>query len=163
MVIATRQRRLVLLGGAACHLAMVECLRLKFQVANALPHSHSTTMLGLTRPMSHMVLSPSQCSLHNEPIFRLLLKVAVNGTHQCESLNFCGALAPIAGECWVLYRGVCAYLCLSMCVFMACVYVCMHWCATLYLQPMALHANEGKSSSKTPAAPATRLSLRKGQ
>jgi hypothetical protein len=36
----------------------------------------------------------SQCSLHNAPIFRLLLKVAVNGTHQCESLNFCGALCP---------------------------------------------------------------------
>ena len=37
---------------------------------------------------------PSQCSLHNAPIFRLLLKVAVKGTHQCESLNFCGALGP---------------------------------------------------------------------
>ena len=36
----------------------------------------------------------SQCSLHNAPIFRLLLKVAVNGTHQCESQNFCGALCP---------------------------------------------------------------------
>jgi hypothetical protein len=36
----------------------------------------------------------SQCSLHSEPIFRLLLKVAVNGTHQCESLNFCGTLCP---------------------------------------------------------------------
>ena len=36
----------------------------------------------------------SQCSLHNVPIFRLLLKVAVNGTHQCESLNFCGASCP---------------------------------------------------------------------
>ena len=36
----------------------------------------------------------SQCSLHNAPIFRLLLKVAVNGTHQCESLNFCGTLVP---------------------------------------------------------------------
>ena len=36
----------------------------------------------------------SQRSLHNAPIFRLLLKVAVNGTHQCESLNFCGALRP---------------------------------------------------------------------
>ena len=36
----------------------------------------------------------SQCSLHNAPIFRLLLKVAVNGTHQCESLNFCGAFCP---------------------------------------------------------------------
>ena len=36
----------------------------------------------------------SQRSLHNEPIFRLLLKVAVKGTQQCEFLNFCGALAP---------------------------------------------------------------------
>ena len=36
----------------------------------------------------------SQCSLHNASIFRLLLKVAVNGTHQCESLNFCGTLVP---------------------------------------------------------------------
>ena len=34
----------------------------------------------------------SQRSLHNAPIFRLLLKVAVNGTHQCDFLNFCGAL-----------------------------------------------------------------------
>ena len=33
----------------------------------------------------------SQRSLHNAPIFRLLLKVAVNGTHQCDFLNFCGA------------------------------------------------------------------------
>ena len=35
---------------------------------------------------------PSQRSLHNAPIFRLLLKVAVNGTHQCDLTNFCGAL-----------------------------------------------------------------------
>ena len=36
----------------------------------------------------------SQRSLHNAPIFRLLLKVAVKGTHQCDFLNFWGALAP---------------------------------------------------------------------
>ena len=30
----------------------------------------------------------SQRSLHNAPIFRLLLKVAVNGTHQCDFPNF---------------------------------------------------------------------------
>ena len=36
----------------------------------------------------------SQRSLHNAPIFRLLLKVAVNGTHQCDFLNFCGDLGP---------------------------------------------------------------------
>ena len=34
----------------------------------------------------------SQRSLHNAPIFRLLLKVAVNGMHQCDFQNFCGAL-----------------------------------------------------------------------
>ena len=39
-------------------------------------------------------LQPSQRSLHNAPIFRLLLKVAVNGTHQCDFHNFCGALGP---------------------------------------------------------------------
>ena len=38
--------------------------------------------------------SVSQRSLHNAPIFRLLLKVAVNGTHQCDFLNFCGGLGP---------------------------------------------------------------------
>jgi len=36
----------------------------------------------------------SQRSLHNAPIFRLLLKVAVKGTHQCDFLNFCGAQWP---------------------------------------------------------------------
>ena len=36
----------------------------------------------------------SQRSLHNAPIFRLLLKVAVNGTHQCDFQNFCGAFGP---------------------------------------------------------------------
>jgi hypothetical protein len=30
----------------------------------------------------------SQRSLHNEPIFRLLLKVAVKGTHECDFANF---------------------------------------------------------------------------
>ena len=39
-------------------------------------------------------LVASQRSLHNAPIFRLLLKVAVNGTHQCDFQNFCGALGP---------------------------------------------------------------------
>ena len=35
-------------------------------------------------------LVASQRSLHYAPIFRLLLKVAVKGTHQCDLLNFCG-------------------------------------------------------------------------
>ena len=38
--------------------------------------------------MAHV--SASQRSLHIAPIFRLLLKVAVNGTQQCEFFNFCG-------------------------------------------------------------------------
>jgi hypothetical protein len=38
--------------------------------------------------------SLSQRSLHIAPIFRLLLKVAVNGTQQCDFQNFCGALGP---------------------------------------------------------------------
>ena len=37
------------------------------------------------------VLWPSQRSLHNAPIFRLLSKVAVNGKHQCDFVDFCGA------------------------------------------------------------------------
>ena len=40
--------------------------------------------------------SASQRSLHNEPIFRLLLKVAVKGTQQCEFLNFCGDYSPMS-------------------------------------------------------------------
>ena len=47
-----------------------------------------------TQCFSNADVRVSQCSLHNAPIFRLLLKVAVNGTHQCESLNFCGDLCP---------------------------------------------------------------------
>ena len=35
------------------------------------------------------MLVASQRSLHYAPIFRLLLKVAVNGTHQCDFPNFC--------------------------------------------------------------------------
>ena len=42
---------------------------------------------------SHHALA-SQRSLHNAPIFRLLLKVAVNGTHQCDYSNFCGDSGP---------------------------------------------------------------------
>ncbi len=35
--------------------------------------------------------SSSQRSLQDAPIFRLLLKVAVKGTHQCDFTNFWGA------------------------------------------------------------------------
>ena len=42
-----------------------------------------------TQCFSHARNVLSQCSLQSAPIFRLLLKVAVNGTHQRESLHFC--------------------------------------------------------------------------
>ena len=48
------------------------------------------------KPNPPINICTSQCSLHNAPIFRLLLKVAVKGTHQCESLNFCGTRVPIS-------------------------------------------------------------------
>ena len=70
--------------------------------------------------MTQPVLA-SQRSLHNAPIFRLLLKVAVNGTHQCDFQNFCGILGSqrnpsrkLSGKCagnvrriWL--RGLYAY------------------------------------------------------
>ena len=55
-------------------------------------------------PAPHCSLS--QRSLHNAPICRLLLKVAVHGTHQCDFINFCGAfgsqLPPTPGSHVVL-------------------------------------------------------------
>ena len=36
----------------------------------------------------------SQRSLHNAPIFRFLLKVAVNGTHQCDYSILCEDFGP---------------------------------------------------------------------
>ena len=50
-----------------------------------------TRGISILHPMSGAeAIAASQRSLHNAPIFRLLLKVAVNGTHQCDFLNFCG-------------------------------------------------------------------------
>ena len=46
--------------------------------------------------------SLSQRSLHIAPIFRLLLKVAVNGTQQCDFLNFCGSFGPNYRACLVV-------------------------------------------------------------
>ena len=55
----------------------------------------------------------SQRSLHNAPIFRLLLKVAVNGTHQCDFLNFCGGSGS---QC-----SLCDHSCLICKIILACV------------------------------------------
>ena len=51
-----------------------------------------STLIHPGRSRAHSCLS--QRSLHDTPIFRLLLKVAVNGTHQCDSFNFCGSFGP---------------------------------------------------------------------
>ena len=48
---------------------------------------HFTPADSLLRPQS----GASQRSLQDAPIFRLLLKVAVKGTHQCDFLNFWGS------------------------------------------------------------------------
>ena len=73
------------------------------RTTNQLPGKASGSYHGAGRSMARMSNhtrvpavwlvrgSPSQRSLHNAPIFRLLLKVAVNGTHQCDFSNFCGA------------------------------------------------------------------------
>ena len=47
-------------------------------------------MIVFTTGTGHLLRCSLQRSLHNAPIFRLLLKVAVNGTHQCDFSNFCG-------------------------------------------------------------------------
>ena len=55
-----------------------------------LPHVPALTVTRSLSKCASRLRCPqaSQRSLHNAPIFRLLLKVAVNGTHQCDFLNF---------------------------------------------------------------------------
>ena len=55
------------------------------------PSSSTTTCHSLHNAPTPTQIMASQRSLHNAPIFRLLLKVAVNGTHQCDYSNFCGS------------------------------------------------------------------------
>ena len=74
----------------ACTHAQLPCI-----TKHKAPSLEATKPITLsTQSFSKTGVGSSQCSLHNAPIFRLLLKVAVNGTHQCESLNFCGDLCP---------------------------------------------------------------------
>ena len=63
------------------------------ELASRRPSSDVWHTLPRDTPMPIHALS-SQRSLHNAPIFRLLLKVAVKGTHQCDFFNFCGAFGP---------------------------------------------------------------------
>ena len=66
----------------------------------------------------------SQRSLHNTPIFRLLLKVAVNGTHQCDSFNFCGSFGPQQTSVTALLYKLCEqnhFLCTTSMIAPRCV------------------------------------------
>ena len=66
------------------------------------PDQFLSACVGLFKPSL-----ASQRSLHNAPIFRLLLKVAVNGTHQCDFSNFCGAWS--SNHCFFALRGNSTY------------------------------------------------------
>ena len=85
------------------------------------------------------VVCVSQCSLHNAPIFRLLLKVAVNGTHQCDFSNFCGPFGFQQTQCrfgWPAPTGTahahCALARPHYCNAVRC-WPC--WCAGAVLEP----------------------------
>ena len=43
---------------------------------------------------SNPIETPAVISLHNAPILRLLLKIAMSGMHQCDFLNLCEMQAP---------------------------------------------------------------------
>ena len=69
----------------------------------------------------------SQRLLHNAPIFRLLLKVAVNGTHQCDFPNFCGQQCPTDNQLSDLWgRGGVGMLLIELCGCIVCTALRMH-------------------------------------
>ena len=101
---AANRRRLVVEGGVAeLNKATVGKPRghkkhwrgVQLPLQDTLPAPRNTTSrIRAMRFRNPWVMVASQRSLHNAPIFRLLLKVAVKGTHQCDFLNFCGVYGP---------------------------------------------------------------------
>ena len=88
---------LILLNFAGCYAVSVELQAARLGPSHQLParlngaRALAETLdlhLASVAVAQHAVRMPSQRSLHNAPIFRLLLKAAVNGTHQCDFLNF---------------------------------------------------------------------------
>ena len=76
------------------HSHMFACITITYTcmpTSQCLLHGKTTCCIfnSPSRP-TWLIYAPSQRSLHNAPIFRLLLKVAVNGTHQCDFQNFWG-------------------------------------------------------------------------
>ena len=76
---------------SACELLPTMCdLVVHAPATTTSSHAHVHSVVN-----THCVVTPldmqcgtSQRSLQDAPIFRLLLKVAVKGTHQCDFLNF---------------------------------------------------------------------------
>ena len=64
-------------------------------------------------PKAHLL---SQRSLQDAPIFRLLLKVAVKGTHQCDFFNFWGSLGLPTRPYASVGARVRACVCVCVCV-----------------------------------------------
>ena len=54
--------------------------------------SHLISQTPCPNALASSPMSITAFTFHSAPIFRLLLKVAVNGTHQCDFHNFWGAL-----------------------------------------------------------------------
>ena len=88
-----------LLRRPACERPPTEVPTLQRSQVMTLPNLNQPCVDNFARQNTRLVLqldcsrvlgqqSASQRSLHNASIFRLLLKVAVNGTHQCDFLNF---------------------------------------------------------------------------
>ena len=85
-------------GGVDCGMSVASMFSIAFHCAAVV--IRRLRLCGLPKTCSPMpkikgfsglrtrTVGASQRSLHNAPIFRLLLKVAVNGTHQCDFHNF---------------------------------------------------------------------------
>ena len=74
---------------------------------------HHLLMGACNRNLQLAFFSSSQRSRHNAPIFRLLLKVAVKGTHQCDFTNL--------GNFWVPTSAIGKW---SEAIKFKCVYEC---------------------------------------
>ena len=83
-------------------------------VPNKFDNNHVLLIPGNVSSRQQQIIA-SQRSLHNAPIFRLLLKVAVKGTHQCDLHNFGGTFGfqqiewktlSQGRRCWVHYSCV---------------------------------------------------------
>ena len=80
----------------------------------------------------------SQRSLHSAPIFRLLLKVAVNGTHQCDFHNFCGALCSNKKSSNV------NIVCILNILFCDSAMCCSMFAPMLFIAPISLSLRKGQ-------------------